>query len=295
MTESGPLLAAIEAGGTKFVLAVGYASGIIVARHEIPTGKPDETLAKAADWLEGQERFAAIGIATFGPAQLDTNAADWGHILGTPKPGWSNCDVAGYFADRFEVPVGFDTDVNGAALGEYRLGAGRGFGGMAYVTVGTGIGGGVIVNGEIVHGISHPEMGHFYPRREEADRSYAGNCPFHGDCLEGLASGPAILSRWGSKLSDLPDDHEAHALVAGYLAQLCHTLFAFCAVERVVIGGGVMKTPGLIERVGTTARSIDQRYLPGGVRHQVVSPQLGNDAGIVGALLLADARICKQR
>ncbi|KLI64365.1 ROK family protein [Aurantiacibacter marinus] len=283
------MLAAIEAGGTKFVLAVGHASGAIAARHEIPTRTPEETLAEAASWIQSQGPVAAIGIAAFGPAQLDRNAADWGHILGTPKPGWTHCDIAGYFANRFEIPVGFDTDVNGAALGEYRLGAGRMTGGMAYITVGTGIGGGIIVNGEIVHGVSHPEMGHFYPRREASDRAFAGVCPYHGDCLEGLASGPAILARWGRNLSDLPDDHEAHGLVAGYLAQLCHTLFAFCAVECIVMGGGVMKTPGLLERVHASAQSLDNRYLPGGARHQIVSPKLGNDAGIVGALRLANA------
>lgn len=291
--ESGPLLAAIEAGGTKLALAVGYATGTIVARQEIPTCNPADTLEEAVNWLSNQGPFSAIGIATFGPAQLDRMAADWGHILGTPKPGWSHCNLAGFFADRFKVPVGFDTDVNGAALGEYMLGAGRGTSGMAYVTVGTGIGGGVILNGQVTHGISHPEMGHFFPRREAADRAYAGNCPYHGDCLEGLASGPAILSRWGSTLSDLPDGHEAHGLVADYLAQLCHTLFAFCAVERVVMGGGVMRTPGLVELVGASARALDGGYLPGGVRHQVVSPQLANNAGVVGALLLADLTICK--
>lgn len=285
----GPLLGAIEAGGTKFVLAVGRSPDDIAARHEIPTRTPEETLAEAAQWFEAQGQLSALGIATFGPAQLDHEAADWGHILETPKPGWSRCDLAGYFADRLRVSVGFDTDVNGAALAEHQFGAGRDAAGMAYVTVGTGIGGGLIVNEQVVHGAGHPEMGHFFPRRDQSDHVFAGSCPFHGDCLEGLASGPAILSRWGQKLSDLPQEHEAHALVAGYLAHLCHSLFAFCAIERVVLGGGVVKTPGLIDRVGGMARLLGCDYLPGRTRQQVVPAGLGNDAGLVGGLLLAVA------
>lgn len=287
--DTGALLGAIEAGGTKFVLAVGRSPDDISARHEIPTRRPEETFAAAARWFEDQGALSAIGIASFGPVQLDRAADNWGHILGTPKPGWSQCDIAGFFADRFQVPVAFDTDVNGAALGEYRFGAGRGARSMAYVTVGTGIGGGMIVNDQIVHGVSHPEMGHFYPRRAKDDRSFAGACPFHGDCLEGLASGPAILSRWGKTLSDLPEEHEAHELVGGYLGQLCHTLFAVCAAETVVIGGGVMQTPGLLDRVSAAAGSLDNDYLPGTSRHKILSPHLGNNAGITGALLLADA------
>ena len=284
-----PLLGAIEAGGTKFVLAVGHSPDEIVARHEIPTRTPEETLAEAAQWFETHGKLSALGIATFGPAQLDRDASDWGHILETPKPGWSRCDLAGYFANRLGVTVGFDTDVNGAAMAEHWFGAGRGTAGMAYVTVGTGIGGGLIVNGQVVHGTGHPEMGHFFPHRDQSDHAFAGSCPFHGECLEGLASGPAILSRWGQKLSDLPQDHEAHALVAGYLAQLCHSLFALCAIERVVMGGGVMKTLGLIDLVGEMTQSLGNEYLPGRVHQQVVSAQLGNDAGIVGGLLLAGA------
>lgn len=285
--EDETLLGAVEAGGTKFVLATGTADGTIRSRHNIVTTSPQETLAKARDWFATQPDISALGIASFGPVELDRASAQWGHITETPKPGWSNCDLAGYFASEMGVPIGFDTDVNGAALGEYRFGAGRGMNGMAYITVGTGIGGGVIIEGNLAHGVGHPEMGHYYPRRSAQDRDFDGKCPFHGDCLEGLASGPAILSRWGKTLSDLPQDHEAHDLVAGYLAQACHTLFACCAIERVVLGGGVMKTPGLLERVrGATAKA-GANYLPGRDRQAVSAPQLGDDAGITGALLLA--------
>ncbi|MWV29251.1 ROK family protein [Aurantiacibacter rhizosphaerae] len=282
------LLGAIEAGGTKFVLATGTADGTIHARHSIATTDPEATLAMARDWFFTQPAVAAMGIASFGPVELDRNSPNWGHITDTPKPGWSDCDLAGFFARELGVPIGFDTDVNGAALGEFRFGAGRGAQGMAYITVGTGIGGGLIVGDSVVHGAGHPEMGHFYPRRPLQDIDFAGNCPFHGDCLEGLASGPSILARWGKTLSQLPQDHEAHDLVAGYLAQACHTLFACCAIERVVMGGGVMKTPGLAQRVQDLTQKAGGNYLPGRDRQSVVTPQLGDDSGIIGALLLAE-------
>ncbi len=281
------LLGAIEAGGTKFVLATGTANGKILTRQSIATTDPASTMAQARDWFAGQSSIAALGIASFGPVELDRQSPQWGHITETPKPGWSNCDLAGYFAGELGVPIGFDTDVNGAALGEFHLGAGRGTSGIAYITVGTGVGGGLIVDGNLVHGAGHPEMGHLYPRRDANDRDFKGTCPFHGDCLEGLASGPAILARWGSTLSDLPEDHEAHELVAGYLADACHTVFACCAVERVVLGGGVMQTPGLIERIGRASAKAGGNYLPGRDKQEVVAPGLNADSGITGALLLA--------
>ena len=289
-----PLLGAIEAGGTKWVLATGSADGTLAARHTIHTTQPRETLAAALDWLRASGPVAALGIASFGPVELDRGSPRWGYITDTPKPGWRDTDVAGFLGRALEVPVAFDTDVNGAVLAEYRLGAGREVDSLAYITVGTGIGGGLIADGRLVHGAGHPEMGHLHPRRDAVDRDYGGNCPFHGDCMEGLASGPAILARWGRTLSDLPEDHEGHDLVAGYLAQLCHTLFATCALERVVLGGGVLKTPGLLERVAEQTRKIGAGYLPGRDRQSVVPPGLGEDAGITGALLLAaDALIAE--
>lgn len=286
-SDSGVLLGAIEAGGTKFVLATGTANGSILTRHSIATTDPASTLAHVRDWFAGQASISALGIASFGPVELDRQSPQWGHITETPKPGWSNCNLAGYFAGELGVPIGFDTDVNGAALGEFHLGAGRDTSGIAYITVGTGVGGGLIVDGNLLHGAGHPEMGHLYPRRGANDRDFKGVCPFHGDCLEGLASGPAILARWGCTLSDLPEDHEAHDLVAGYLAQACHTVFACCAVERVVLGGGVMQTHGLIERIGRANAKAGGNYLPGRDKQKVVAPGLNADSGITGALLLA--------
>lgn len=282
------MLGGIEAGGTKFVLAVGPAPDTIAARHTIPTRDPDRTLAEAAEWFAARGTICALGIGSFGPVELDPRSDRWGFITNTPKPGWADCDVAGYFAGTLGVPVGFDTDVNAAALAEHRAAGGMGDG-LAYLTIGTGIGGGLVLDGKPVHGIAHPEIGHIYPRRHPEDTDFRGICPHHGDCLEGLASGPAILARWGKSLSDLPADHPAHAIVADYVAQACHTLFATVAVGEIVIGGGVANTPGLVERIAERTRMLDAGYLPGGQRHRVIRPRLGGNSGIVGALLLAEA------
>ena len=287
MSKPGPLIAGIEAGGTKFVLAVGPSPTHITARHTIATTTPEETLAQAAQWFRDQGTITSLGIASFGPVDLDQASPTWGHITNTPKPRWSGCNIAGYFADRMQVPLGFDTDVNAAALAEYLYGAGKGSRSIAYITIGTGIGGGLIIDGKPVHGIAHPELGHIVPRRHGDDREFAGICPHHSDCLEGLASGPAIKARWGSSLSDLPQDHAAHAIVAEYIAQLCHALFAIAAVETIVLGGGVMKTAGLLQRVKDRAASLDRGYLPGKARHCIVAPALGDNSGITGALSLA--------
>ncbi|WP_438730583.1 ROK family protein [Parasphingorhabdus sp. DH2-15] len=288
MSSTGkPLLGGIEAGGTKFVLAVGHSPTEIIERYEIPTRDPATTLAQAGDWFEGKGLISALGIASFGPVNLDRASPRWGHITNTPKPGWANCNLAGYFAERFGVPVGFDTDVNGATLAEYQHGAGKGASSLAYITVGTGIGGGLVFDGQAVHGAAHPEMGHIFPRRHGDDRAFKGICPHHGDCLEGLASGPAIKARWGASLSELPTDHIAHEIIASYLAQLAHSLIAMTAVEIIVFGGGVMKTGGLLERVDRKASELGARYFPGGSKHKTVSPDLDQNAGLAGALMLA--------
>ena len=288
MSSAGkPLLGGIEAGGTKFVLAVGYSPTEIIERYEIPTLDPAITLAQAGDWFESKGSISALGIASFGPVDLDRSSPLRGYITNTPKPGWENCDLAGYFAERFGVPIGFDTDVNGAALAEYQHWAGQGASSLAYITVGTGIGGGLVLDGRAVHGAAHPEMGHFFPRRHGDDREFEGICPHHGDCLEGLACGPAIKARWGASLSELPADHIAHEIIADYLAQLAHSLIAMTAVEIIVFGGGVMKTDGVLGRVDRRASELGAAYFPGGSRHKIVSPGLGHNAGLVGALLLA--------
>ena len=288
-SAAGPLLGGIEAGGTKFVLAVGHSPRQITERVEIPTRDPSTTLAEAGEWFASRGPIAALGIASFGPVELDRASPLWGHITNTPKPGWANCNLAGYFAERLDVPVGFDTDVNGAALAEYEHGAGRAAASLCYITVGTGIGGGLVIDGKAVHGAAHAEMGHIYPRRHDEDRRFEGTCPHHGDCLEGLASGPAIKARWAAALSELPADHIAHDVIAFYLAQLANTLVAITAAEIIVLGGGVMKTPDLLGRVRSMASKLDAAYFPGGSKHQIVMPALGQDAGLTGALMLASS------
>lgn len=276
------MIGGIEAGGTKCVLAVGAAPGRIEAITTIPTRGPDETVGEAVAWFAAQPAIAALGLATFGPVGLDPARPDFGHILHTPKPGWSGSDFAGALARGLGVRVAVETDVNAAAMAEAQ-GAGAS---LAYMTVGTGIGVGLVIDGRCVHGAAHPEAGHYYPRRPRGDDGFAGVCPFHGDCLEGLASGPAILARWGAKLSDLPDGHPAHELVAAYLAQACHTLFAAAAVETVVLAGGVLATRGLRDRVAAHCAGIDRGYLPGRERRRIVAPRLGDRSGITGAMTL---------
>lgn len=283
------LFGCIEAGGTKFVLGLADADGAFLAAERVPTTTPAETLAAVDRFFDAAPApIAAIGIASFGPVGVDRGRADWGQILDTPKPGWSGIDLAGPLAVRHACPVGFDTDVNGAILAEHRWGAAQGCSVATYVTVGTGIGGGVVIDGRAVHGLRHPEMGHIRLKRHEADRDFAGACPFHGDCLEGLASGPAISARWGTSLSHLASDHVAHEVVAFYLAQLVIAQQALLSPERIVLGGGVMATPGLIDRIRATAANLANGYF--GVDDYaalIAPPALGDEAGLRGALALA--------
>lgn len=285
------LFGSIEAGGTKFVVGIVAAPDDIRESARFDTTTPDETIKAAIAWLrEAQERhgpLSAIGIASFGPVELDRAAANWGHITATTKPGWSNCDFGARVERETGLPVGFDTDVNGAALAEARWGAGRGQSVSVYVTVGTGIGGGAVIDGKLLHGLSHPEMGHIRPQRYADDTGFKGVCPFHGDCLEGLASGPAILARWGASLSELPDDHPGHEMIAWYLAQLIVTLQSIMEPGRVILGGGVMATPGLMERVQQKTAELGQGYFRGQANKIIVPPALGDKAGLLGGLALA--------
>lgn len=291
MTAATAMFGFIEAGGTKFVVGIGTAPDTILDRIRIDTTTPTETIGAAISWLRAKVArhgaFSAIGIASFGPVELDRAAPNWGHITATPKPGWSQTDFAGQFAAVFACPVGFDTDVNGAALAEARWGAAQSERVSVYITIGTGIGGGALVNGVPIHGVSHPEMGHFRPARHVDDLGFAGVCPFHGDCLEGLASGPAIKARWGASLSDLPADHPGRAITAWYIAQLVVTLRALMEPGKIVLGGGVMATPGLIDLVRKTATELGGGYFKGQAEQIIVAPGLGDDAGLLGALALA--------
>lgn len=282
----------IEGGGTKIVLGISGPSGEIIVRHRIPTVAPDETLSACTDWFIAQKvELAAIGIAFFGPLIVDREAEGWGSISRTTKALWSGVNVAGHFANILRCPVGIETDVDGAALGEFTRGAGKGLGSLLYLTVGTGIGGGFATAKGLLRGLSHPEMGHVRVPRHEDDIDFSGICPFHGDCLEGLASGPAIIARWGQSLSELPPGHPAHAIVAWYLGQAICTFQAILEPERIVLGGGVMQTPSLIERVRAEARTAGNGYFVGDADTTIVPSGLGDNAGLIGALVIAQRAI----
>lgn len=281
----------IEAGGTKFVVGLLDDDQNILESARFDTLSPDETIGACVKWLRDASArhglLASIGIASFGPLELNKSLPDWGHLKSTPKPGWSNADLVGPFVRAFGVPVAIDTDVNGAALAESRWGAAQGMALSVYVTVGTGIGGGAVLNGKPLHGLSHPEMGHIRPQRHAADSDFAGICPFHGDCLEGLASGPAIKARWGLSLSELPTDHIGHEVIAWYLAQLTLNLQAMMEPGRIVLGGGVTATAGLIDKVRECASALGGGYFRGDAREIITLPGLGDRAGLLGALALA--------
>jgi fructokinase len=280
-------IALIEAGGTKFIVGVGDRSRNIHATTRIETTVPEETMAAVIGWLRRQgSQYDAVGIASFGPLDLDPASPGWGRITRTAKPHWSGADIAGPLGRAFGCPVVIDTDVNGAALAEWMWGAGRGAASSLYLTVGTGVGGGAVVGGRLVHGLSHPEMGHIRMPRHPDDAGFRGICPFHGDCLEGLAAGPAIKARWGGSLSDLPSGHPAHGIIAWYLAQAAATFQAIFEPARIVLGGGVMATAGLLERVRTEARAVSGGYFVGAAEDVIVSPALGDEVGLLGALAL---------
>lgn len=287
------LYAAVEAGGTKFNCAVGTGPGDVRRRVRIATRDPASTLAEVGDFLtaaaEELGAVAALGIASFGPLDLDRSSPTWRHVAATTKPGWAWIDVAGPLSQRLDCPVAFETDVNGAALGEARWGAGQGLTSLAYFTVGTGVGGGFVLDGQPLHGLTHPEMGHVYVRRHPTD-AYPGICSFHGDCIEGLASGPAIQARFGKPLNEMPDDHPFRAVIADYLGQLCAQAVLMLTPQRIVLGGGVMNAGGLHAPIAERMR----HHLAGFIAHPridapdfIVPPALGNDAGLAGAFALA--------
>jgi fructokinase len=281
----------IEAGGTKFVAGIVAGPDDIRATARFDTTTPQETIGATLEWLRAEQDLhgplAAIGIASFGPLELDRQAPNWGHITATTKKGWSNTDFAGRIARALDLPVGFDTDVNGAGLAESRWGAGQGKPACVYITIGTGIGGGAIIDGKPLQGLSHPEMGHIRLPRHPLDTEFPGICPFHGDCLEGLASGPAIKARWGVSLSDLPYDHEAHDIIAWYLAHMVVTLQSIMEPGCVILGGGVTATPALLDRIRVQADKLGGGYFRGQAADIIVAPGLGDKAGLLGGLALA--------
>ena len=277
----------IEGGGTKFVLALGTGPDDIAATTTIATTDPDETLGGAVGFFSGRD-IEALGVATFGPLDLDPNSPTYGHMVATPKVTWAGADVAGTLAAGLHVPVAIDTDVNGAAIGEGRWGAAAGLDTFLYVTVGTGIGGGGLVNGAPMHGATHPEMGHIRVPRHPDD-SFPGNCPYHGDCLEGLASGPAIAERWGRSADDL-GEHAAAALAleAHYLGVAMANLTLVVSPQRIILGGGVLGMPGLLGATRDAMADSLAGYVPLDPAEHLVSPGLGSRSGVLGAIAMAE-------
>jgi fructokinase len=287
----------IEAGGTKFVCVVGTGPDDVRAEARVPTTTPAETLGEVLRFFRAEQAIHgplhAIGIGSFGPVDLQPTSSRYGSITSTPKPGWAETDLIGPFRREFGVPVAFDTDVNAAALGEWRYGAAQGLDAVVYLTVGTGIGGGTLVGGRLLHGLVHPEMGHLRVPHDLSADPFAGACPYHGDCLEGLASGPAMAARWGQPAHTLPADHPGWALEAHYLAMALHNVVCALSPQRIVIGGGVMEQPHLLPRVRHELGRLLNGYIqaPGvldDMAHYVVAPALGRRSGVIGALALAE-------
>lgn len=288
------LLGAIEAGGTKFLCGIGTADGSLETVR-IDTRDVEGTVAQIIAFFRAAVTrhgpIAALGIGSFGPLQLDPEAPDFGRITTTPKPGWSGADLPARLRAALGVPVAIDTDVNAAALAEADRGAGRGARSLAYVTIGTGIGVGLVIDGRTVRGLGHPEAGHLMLRRHPGHGAFAGTCPYHGDCLEGLASGPAIIAAWGGSLADLPADHPAWAIQADYVGQLCATLILTVAPAHIVLGGGVMSQTRLIESARKVAAERLAGYCaswtPAMFARAITAPGCTEPPGLVGAYMLA--------
>jgi fructokinase len=283
------VIAGIELGGTKTVVAIGRSDGTLAEEWRYPTTTPDETLGHAIRWLRERGEPEAIGIAAFGPVRVARAAVDFGSILATPKAGWAGFSLTGTLAEAFPgARLALETDVNAAALAEARLGAAAGLDDVAYITIGTGIGAGILSGGRLVQGALHPEFGHLKVPRAPGD-DFPGCCPFHRDCLEGLASGTAIRARWGREGADLAADHPAWEMEAWYLAHGVLALLAVVSPTRVIIGGGVSQAEGFHERTEGLLDDLAAGYFsPLGRKPYVVPPLLGQHAGIRGALLLAD-------
>ncbi len=293
--DGAQLYGAIEAGGTKFVCAVASGPDNILAETSFPTTTPGETFARTIAFFRDQSalgRLAAVGIASFGPVDLDPSSQTFGYITTTPKPGWAYADIRGEIERALDALVFIDTDVNGAALGESLWGAGQGRDPLVYITVGTGIGGGLLFKGQPVHGLLHPEMGHMRLPHDLAADPFPGACPYHGDCLEGMAAGPALAKRWGQPGQTLPPDHPAWALEARYLALAVANLTFTLAPQIVILGGGVLDQPHLLDNIRRETERLINGYLQSpwlkpGLEAYIVRPGLGRRAGVLGAVALA--------
>jgi len=292
--EGGPVFAGVELGGTKVVCGLARPDGRLIERASIPTREAQPTLDEVrgvlTGWRQDHGLPLALGAATFGPIDLDPDSPDYGLIGHSPKVLWRGVNLVRELADHASGPIVVQTDVNGAALGEARWGAGQGMDPLVYITVGTGIGGGVLVGGRAVTGVQHPELGHMYVPRAPEDL-YEGGCANHGDCVEGLAAGPSIVARWGARLSELPEGHAAYRLISHYVAHLVVNVVLTVAPRRVILGGGVMSNAALFPPVRRRVRALlGGFFAPESIEDDaegfMVPPMLGGDAGVLGAAAL---------
>jgi fructokinase len=293
-TMSRPLIATLESGGTKMVAALARGPGEILCRERIPTTTPGETISRLVAFFTQVsaelEKPEALAVGTFGPADLDPSSSTYGFITATPKPHWTQSDLLGPIQKALGVPAVFETDVAASLYGEATWGAAKGMKHAAYFTVGTGIGGAVMIDGEILHGIGHPEMGHMRVSRHSKD-DFKGSCPFHVDCLEGMAAGTSMSQRWNLPAEELPVDHPAWEIEASYLAQACLNLLMIAPPERIILGGGVMHQEQLFPLVRAGLSRLLDGYLAyeqlrGSLADFIVPPALGDDAGVLGCVAL---------
>lgn len=291
------LYGGVEAGGTKFVCIVAGGPGDIREEVRFPTTTPEETLSRTIKFFSNymknyDEKIDSIGVACFGPVDLDESSPTYGYITSTPKPGWANTDVVSCLEKALNLPVVFDTDVNGAAVGEGKWGAAQGLSNFVYLTIGTGVGGGAVVDGKPIHGLVHPEMGHILMAHDFDKDPYEGHCPFHKDCFEGMCSGPAIQARWGEPAQNLDVDHPAWELEAHYISVALHSFVTVLSPQRIILGGGVMQQEHLFPMIREKVKESLNVYVqsPAILEHideYIVPPGLGNRAGVLGALALA--------
>lgn len=282
------ILGALEAGGTKMVCAIGNENGEITEQVSIPTQTPEITIPQLLAFYEGK-KIEALGIGCFGPIDVDRNSETYGYITTTPKLPWQNFNIVGAFRDELGIPVGFDTDVNGSALGEYTWGIGKGLHSCIYITIGTGVGVGAIVDGRLVHGMMHPEGGHILLQKLPHD-TYEGFCPFHKNCMEGLAAGPAIEGRWGKKAVELADRIEVWEMEAAYIAQALVDYVMLLSPQRIILGGGVMHQTQLLPLIREKFRELLNGYIRTkeleDLENYIVVQSLDDKQGIMGALKL---------
>ena len=283
------LYGALEAGGTKMVCAIGDENGKILEQISIPTITPEETMPKVVEYFKGKD-IKSIGIACFGPIDLNKESETYGYITSTPKKGWGNYNIVGFVKEALGVPVGFDTDVNGSLLGEATYGCARGLSDAVYFTIGTGVGGGVITNGKLLHGMMHPELGHIRIGKRDYDKG-ASICPFHDDCFEGLACGPSIEKRWGRKAIELADNDEVWKLEADYIGRALVNFCLTLSPKKIILGGGVMHQKQLFPLIRKSFEENMAGYIKAkeleNLEEYIVPASLNDDQGIMGAIKLA--------